>query len=724
MIETRRTFCRICYAACPLDVDIETGGPHEVVVAARGVPSDPLFEGYTCIKGRQVPAHHHSPERLRTPLRTQPDGTFVPVSSRDALDDIAARIRSIIDAHGPRAIATYTGTGAFQNALSLPAAVAFHAGIGSPSLYTSVTIDQPAHVTSRLRLGSWEAGWNNFTDADVSLAIGYNPLVSSYAPVGGLQGTNPVVTLRRAKARGMKLIVVDPRRSELAAFADIWLPVRPGEDTTLVAGLIRVILDERLHDVEFCDRWIGQLDELRHAVDPFTPDVVAARCDVAADDVVAAARMFAAGPRGAAGTGTGPNMAPHSTLTEHLTLTLNVICGRVNRAGDRLESGYFTTPGDTRRAQVIAPSDPTPGTPHRVKGLRGLSGEMLSSCLPEEILEPGDGQVRALIVCGGNPVVAFPDQRLTIDALRALDLLVVVDHRMTASANLAHYVISARLQLERADLPAIMDRRFAAPYVNHTPAVLRPHGDVLSEWEVFAGIASRLGTTMPMAGGELPLDCDDDEVVLDHTFAAGRMPMAEIRQRRGTVVSERAIRVVEADADAHARFAVAPPDVVAELAEVLAEPTSAVTLAGFDPAQHPFRLVSRRLKHVLNSQGREVPGLARVGTTNFAYLHPDDLSQLGVAAGDLVEISSPSGTIVGVAEASDTVKRGVVSMSHSWGGAPDDDDVRRDGVPTNRLCTVESGYDRLNGMAVQSAIPVAVRRHDPAVAVPRLVALQ
>lgn len=712
MIETRRTFCRICYAACPLDVDVETGGEHEVVVAARGVPSDPLFQGYTCVKGRQVPDHHHSPERLRVALQRTADGDFVPVGSREALDRIAAQLRSILDAHGPRSVATYTGTGAYQNALSLPAAQAFHAGIDSPSLYTSVTIDQPAHVTSRLRLGSWEAGWHNFSDADVSLAIGYNPLVSSYAPVGGLQGTNPFVALRRAKARGMKLIVVDPRRSELATFADIWLPVRPGEDPSLIAGMIRVILSEQLHDRPFCERWVDQLDELRRGVEPFTPDEVARRCGVPADDLIAAARMFAAGPRGAAGTGTGPNMAPHSTLTEHLTLTLNAICGRVNRAGDRLESGYFTAPGDTRRAQVVAPSDPTPGTAHRVRGLRGLPGEMLASCLAEEILLPGDGQVRALIVCGGNPVVAFPDQRLTVEALRSLELLVVIDHRMTASARLAHYVLPARLQLERADLPAVMDRRFIAPYVNYTPAVLRPHGDVLSEWEVFAGLAARLGTRLPMAGGDLPLDGADDEVVLDHVFAKGRMAMDEIRRRRGTVVAERAISVVEADPDADARFAVAPPDVIDELAEVHAEPDAAVTVAGAELGRYPFRLISRRLKHVINSQGRELPGLARLGTTNFASMHPDDLADLGLVDGELVEITSPSGVIVGVAESSGTVGRGVIAMSHSWGGAPEDDDVRRHGVPTNRLCTVTTGFDRLNGMAVQSAIPVAVRRYE------------
>ena len=715
MIETRETFCRFCHAACPLHVDVEinsTGArTQEVVVAVRGIMEDPLFEGYTCIKGRQLADQHHAPDRLRNPLQRSDDGSFIEVTSKDALDDIAHRVQAIIAAHGPRAVATYTGTGAFQNSISMPVTQAFHSGIGSPSFYTSITIDQPAHLTSRLRMGAWEAGWQNFRDADVLLAIGYNPLVSSYAPAGGLQGTNPFVRLRRAKERGMKLIVIDPRRSELASFADLWLPVKPGEDPTLLAGLINVILQENLHDKDFCDRWVDQLDDLRSAVAPFNPEMVATRCEVEAADVLTAARMFAAGPRGTAGTGTGPNMAAHSTLMEHLALTLNAICGRVNREGDVLESGNFLYPGDTRRAQVIAPSDPAPGTPHRVRGLKGMPGEMLTNALAEEILEPGEGKVRCLFVCGGNPVVAFPDQLKTIAAMKDLELLVVIDHRMTPTAELAHYVIPPRLELERADVPTVMDRRFASAYVSYTPAVLQADGDLLSEWEVFAGLAERLGTRIPLPGGDLPLDGSaDDDMVLDYAFAKSRLPMSEIRAKRSTIHEELAIKVVAADPDASARFAVAPPDVVEEIAVVLSEKTGAEVINGFDATKFPFRLISRRLKHVLNSLGREIPGLARVGTTNAAYMNPLDMRDLSLSDGELVRITSPSGEVVGVAEGSDTIKRGVISMSHSWGGSITDEDVRLHGTPTNRLCTVDSGRDPINGMAIQSAIPIAVTK--------------
>ena len=715
MIETRETFCRFCHAACPLHVDVEinsTGArTQEVVVAVRGIMEDPLFEGYTCIKGRQLADQHHAPDRLRNPLQRSDDGSFVEVTSKNALDDIAHRVQAIIAAHGPRAVATYTGTGAFQNSISMPVTQAFHSGIGSPSFYTSITIDQPAHLTSRLRMGAWEAGWQNFRDADVLLAIGYNPLVSSYAPAGGLQGTNPFVRLRRAKERGMKLIVIDPRRSELASFADLWLPVKPGEDPTLLAGLINVILQENLHDKDFCDRWVDQLDDLRSAVAPFNPEMVATRCEVEAADVLTAARMFAAGPRGTAGTGTGPNMAAHSTLMEHLALTLNAICGRVNREGDVLESGNFLYPGDTRRAQVIAPSDPAPGTPHRVRGLKGMPGEMLTNALAEEILEPGEGKVRCLFVCGGNPVVAFPDQLKTIAAMKDLELLVVIDHRMTPTAELAHYVIPPRLELERADVPTVMDRRFASAYVSYTPAVLQADGDLLSEWEVFAGLAQRLGTPIPLPGGDLPLDGSaNDDMVLDYAFAKSRLAMSEIRAKRSTIHEELAIKVVAADPDASARFAVAPPDVVEEISVVLSEKTGAEVINGFDATKFPFRLISRRLKHVLNSLGREIPGLARVGTTNAAYMNPLDMRDLSLSDGELVRITSPSGEVVGVAEGSDTIKRGVISMSHSWGGSITDEDVRLHGTPTNRLCTVDSGRDPINGMAIQSAIPIAVTK--------------
>lgn len=705
-MQTTTTFCRVCHASCPLEVDVDNNR----VIAVRGVMDDPLFEGYTCIKGRQLPDQMSDPNRLRAPLRRRPDGTFEEVNSSEALDEIARELRRIIDTHGPRAVASYTGTGGYQNSVAVPSARAFHDGLGSTSFYTSVTIDQPAKGLAGFRLGGWEAGYNSFTDSDVHMAIGYNPMVSSYGPIGGLQGTNPFVVMRRRKAEGMRLIVVDPRRTELASFADIHLQIRPGRDATLLAGMIRIVLEEGLQDHEFCERWVSQLGELHAAVAGFTLDLVAERCELAPDDIVAATRMFGAGPRGTAGTGTGPNMAAHSSLSEHLVVVLNTILGRVNREGDLLENGMLLYPEAPHRAQATAPRDPAKGPPSRIRNLRGYRGEMPTATLAEEILTPGEGRIRALIVSGGNPAVAFPDHELTLRALDSLELLVVIDHRMTPTAEFADYVIAPTLSLERADVPHLMDRWFRAPYTNYTEPVVERDGDVLNEWEVFWELASRLGSELPYPGGspDMTVRPSTDEII-DRSYAGSRMPLDEVRANKRTVHMDKRLVAQPAEDGANAQFTPAPDDLMAELAEVLAETSS--MFAGTDVSAYPYRLVSRRLKHVLNSTGTELPALAKKGTTNPAYMNPLDVADLGLVDGDIIEISSPRAVLHGVVEGADDVKRGVISMAHSWGGRSlTDEKVRDIGSPTSRLVTVDVGHDPVTGMVVSSAIPVAVKK--------------
>lgn len=716
-IETRRSFCRVCHASCPIDVDVELADPTAPggrVVGVRGVPDDPLFGGYTCIKGRQLPEQMHHRGRLRGPLRRVGDGRLEPVSSGEAFDEIAVALRRIIDTHGPRAVASYTGTGGYQNSVAVPTARAWHQGMGSTSFYTSVTIDQPAKTTAAPRVGVWEAGYHGFANADVVLALGYNPMVSSYGPIGGLQGTDPFVVMRAAKKRGMKLIVVDPRRTELAGFADVYLPIRPGEDPTLLAGMINVVLGEGLIDQRFCDEWVSDISALRDHVAPFTPVYVASRCDIPVDDFLLATRMFAAGPRGTAGTGTGPNMAPRSSLSEHLTMVLNIILGRTNRPGERLDSGWFLYPDAPRRAQVLPSRPPTDGPPARFRGLRGYRGEMPTATLAEEILTPGDGQIRALIVSGGNPAVAWPDQELTLRALSSLELLVVIDHRLTATADHAHYVIAPKLSLERADVPHLMDRWFRAPYTNYTPVTIGTTDDVHNEWEVFWEVSRRLGYDIPLPGGPIPMDRKptDDEVI-DLAYADSRMPLAQVRANLGVVHPDFAFVVQPADDGATSTFTVAPDDLMGELGAFLAAAESQ-EIDGFPgvlAADYPFRLVSRRLKAILNSLGSELSALRHnTGTTNYAYIHPDDMTMLGLADDDLVEITSPRSTIVGVARAAPDVRRGVVSMAHSWGSGLTDEKVRDIGTTTSRLVSVSDGHDPVNGMVVQSAIPVRLMR--------------
>jgi len=711
-VETRRSFCRFCHAGCAIDVDVDVDANR--VVAVRGVLDDPMYEGYTCIKGRHLGDQHHHDARLYNSVK-KIDGSFVSISTSTAFDQIAQRLAGLIERHGPRTLATYCGTAAFQNAAGLPVAKAFHRAIGSPSFYTSVSIDQPAKYVAPMRHGSWQAGVQPFESSAVAMVIGCNTLVSAYSFPGGLPSFNPLVRLRRAKANGLRLIVIDPRYTELAQYADLFLQVRPGEDPTLLAGIIREILANDAIDREFVSQWVNGLAELARAVEPFTPDYVAHRAGVPADQVREAARVFATGPTGSVSTGTGPNMAPHSTLTEHLSLCLNTLCGRYVRAGEALlNPGGVLTASAPIRAQVNPPMPQAlhRGAPQRVRDLYIHHGEAPTSTLADEMLLEGEGQVRALLTIGGNPVVAWPDQRKTVEALRSLDLHVVIDAQISATAQLAHYVIASTLSLERPDLPTSIDPWFGEAYTNYTPAVIEPAPEMRQEWQLYTELAARLGVTLSLPGGDIaPGAAATADDILDLIYVRSKVPLSELREQHGgRMYPELATVAQPAEASAAARLELAPEGIERELADVFAEQTSAEVIAGFDATRHTFRLTSRRLKSVFNSSGRELPALRDKEGTNFAHMHPDDLVAIGVAGGDTVELASPRGAIRAIVKSAPDVRQGTVSMAHAWGGLPDtESDVAVFGSTTSMLVDTASGYDPFTGIPVMSAIPVQVR---------------
>jgi anaerobic selenocysteine-containing dehydrogenase len=716
-----RTFCRFCHAACPIEVqiDVDASGV-ERVGSVRGDKLDPIFGEYTCIKGRHLGDQHHHETRLRTSLKRRPDGTFEEIPTGQALDEIAVRLQSVIDTHGPRSVASYCGTATFQNAAAHPVIRAFHKAINSPSFYTSITIDQPAKLITPLRLGTWAAGPPRWSKADVSLVVGANMTVSMFAQPGGPTFINPMAALKAAKARGLQLIVIDPRRTETAALADIHLQVRPGEDPTLLAGMMRVMFDEGLADWEFVQRWAAGVDELRAAVDAFDLDYVAQRSGVPADQIVAAARMFGGVKHGNAMCGTGPNMAPHGSLMEFLVQAMNVIGGRYPREGEEVQcpSGILSLNEKPRvpKAQVNAPRPEmlTAGPEARVRGLRTILGQAPTAALADEILAPGEGRIRALFTVGGNPVLAWPDQMKVVQALTTLELHVALDVQLSATAKLADYVIPSILSLERPDVPTNVDRWFEDPYVMFTSAVISPGPELVDEAGLFIEIARRMDLRLELPGGVLePTEHVDAESLLERCYPHVRVPWNELRSSvGGSLKPELTMTVLPADPDATGRFQLAPEGIVDELDAVRASVTSYDELEGYDPEVHRYRLASRRLKGVFNSSGREIEKLRAKERTSYAHIHPDDMKELGVADGQLVDITSPKSSLRTVAKAAPDVRRGTVSMAHSWGDLPGETGPIADpftaGDTTGRLSDCASAYDPITGLPVMSAIPVAV----------------
>jgi anaerobic selenocysteine-containing dehydrogenase len=716
--ETHTTICRFCHAYCGIEVDVEANR----VLAVRGDRAHAVSQGFTCEKGRQLPAQHHDPGRLRATVRRRPDGGFEAIPSEQAMDEVAAQLQEIIAEHGPRSVALYNGTKSWAN-VSFALGLSWLNGIGSPSFYSTVTVDQPAKTMAGALHGHWQGGFHRIEDSDVVLFVGTNPLQSFLVEGVKLPCPNALTYLRQYVQRGLDVIVIDPRRTETAHHAAIHLAVKPGEDPTLLAGMVRLIIDEELFDRAFVAENAERLEHLRAAVEPFTLEYVERRAGVAAADVAAAARRFARGPRGAAVAGTGPNMAPHPLATEMLVCALNTLCGRYGRAGDAVNhAGVLGTAYEPREGALPPREFWGYLEQPRVRGLRTLNWEQPSAALCDEILTPGDGQVRALICNGGNPAVAFPDQEKVVRALRSLDLLVCLDVHLGPTPQLADYVFGCKLSLEKPDYTRHLEWYFPVPFAQYTPAILEAEGDVIDEWELFWGLAHRM--RVPLALGRAPLgppvadprpvDIDvkpTTDELMELEAADARIPLSEVKRYPSGHVFEAARKTVGPRRPEAARFDFAPQLFLSDLAEVAREPV--VDGGGYHPGEHyTHRLASRRLRQAFNSTGVHLAGLNRRGPGNPAYLSPADMAAAGLADGDLVEIISEHGSVVGVARTDDGLAPGVVSMAHAWGALPGEGDIAahpETGACTNRLVANDRDFEPLVGQCRQSGIPVNLR---------------
>jgi len=702
-----RSFCRTCIAGCGVILEIDDAGR---IAAMRGDREHPISEGYVCFKGLQAASSHHGPTRLLHPLRRPPDGAAQPIAPAQALDEIAATLQAILKRDGPQAIGLFRGTAAFHTTTAFAMHGGFLEALGSTQLFTTLTIDQSAKMVAAGRLGSWHAGKEHIDNLDIALIIGCNPLISHSA--GGLLLSAPIKRLRAARARGMKLIVIDPRRTETAQHADLFIQPLPGEDASIAAGLLRLILSEGWHDQAFCERYVTGLDALRAAIEPFTPTYVAARAGIRAEDLLRAARLFSLESRhGTVVTGTGPNMSAHSNLAEHLAQCIDVVCGHFKRPGDRMPNPDLLMPKTEWYAEVVPASRPWEATPpSRIRGVGQLFGERLTGTLAEEILTPGPGQIKALIVDGANIANSVPDKPRMLEALRALELLVVIDPHLTATASLAHYVLPTTLQYERPDIPITLGfPLYLDAWTQYTPAIVAPPAgaEVLDDWRIFWELGRRLGLRLSYAGVALDMERPPgSEELLALSMRHATLSLAELqRQPNGIAVgtAEPSI-VLPARPGAVGRFTVAPPDVLQEIAAVLGDGD------GDESSGFEFRLSVRRSRDLNGSMGHQTPTVRQRNPYNPLYMNPEDLVRLNLSPGDWVEVEAETGRLIAIAAADPALRTGVVSMSHNWGHLEGGEaDYLLNGASTNFLTRTDAVVEAINAMPRMSGVPVNVR---------------
>ncbi|MCK9932023.1 molybdopterin-dependent oxidoreductase [Frankia sp. Mgl5] len=492
--------CPLCEATCGLELRITDGR----VTAARGDAEHVFSRGYLCAKGASLPQLLGDPDRLRRPLlRDRATGEHREVDWDEAFAAVHAGLRRVVSAHGPAVVAAYLGN---PNAHSMAGAQhrpAFTQALRTRALFSASTVDQmPMHVACGLVFGHPSLiPVPDLDRTDHLLMLGANPAVSN-----GSLCTAPDFPGRLAgiRARGGRVVVVDPRRTRTAALADEHLPIRPGTDALWLFAIVNVLATEGLVRLGPLAAHLSGADSVAELAAPFTPERVAASCGIPAETTRRTARELAAAPRAAVYGRMGTTTVEFGTLTSWLTIALNAITGNLDVPG-----GAMFGRGAHGRADRVPGGRGggrgwRTGRWHtRVRGLPEVMGELPAAALAEEMDTPGDGRLRALFTIAGNPALSTPDSARLAAALARLDFMVSVDPYLNETSRHADVVLPpadpARVGHYDFALGALAVRTVAT----YSPPALPPYPGGMAEHDILARL-----TLIALALADEPADAD------------------------------------------------------------------------------------------------------------------------------------------------------------------------------------------------------------------------
>ncbi len=716
--------CPLCEASCGLLVTVSDEG---TVVDIRGDPDDVLSQGFICPKGVAVKSLPADPDRLRTPM-VRWGGTLREATWGEALAEIERRLPAVRAAHGPDAVALFSGVAAGHALGPLLYTEALIAALGTRSVFSAASLNtRPKQVVAGLLYG------NPFTvpvpDIDRTgflVMIGANPIVSNG---GMLTAPDLRARLRALRRRGGRFVVVDPRRSESAEGADEHLRIRPGTDALLLLAMINVLVTENLIDLGELGAFVDGVPAVAALAAGITPERVARRTEVDAGSIRRITRELAAAAAGVVYGRIGASTTSFATVTNWLIDVLNVLTGNLDRPGGVLfpQPGHAGLPNCPRRG--VRPEPFTLDGPRtRVRGLPIVCGEMPAAALAEEIDTPGPGQIRALIVIGGNPARSVPNSHRLRAALGSLELMVSLDTYLNETSALADVVLPVPSILERSHYDLLLYNYACQNVANYSPPVLDLPVGMYPEWESIArltliaasgsaeGVADfddRLAAAMAAREGvpidEVPTDLRGPERLLDILLRAGEYGLSlEHLQKspHGLDLGEWEPRLPEALLTADGRIHLAP-------AELLTEGQRVRELLDA-PAGEGLLMIGRRHLRSKNSWLHNLPAMIAGARRCTLQVNEEDAYRLGLRNGGRALVTSAAGRVVASVEITDEVQPGVVSLPHGWGHDEPQARMRvaaeRPGVNAN-LLTDDAEVDPLTGNAVFNAVRVTVVAH-------------
>ncbi|MFG6412963.1 molybdopterin-dependent oxidoreductase [Roseateles sp. DC23W] len=735
MSDSHYRICPLCEACCGLEV--KTEGTR--VIAIRGATNDVFSRGYLCPKGVSLKDLHEDPDRLRTPLIKR-GGVFVEASWDEAFAEIERRLLPLRAQHGADAVGLSIGNPAAHKVSLLAYTPRLVRSLGTRNVFSASTLDQmPKQLSAGLMFGHWlSIPLPDIERCDYLLMLGANPMVSngSLWTVPDYRGK-----AKAMRARGGRIVVVDPRRSETAASADEHLPVRPGGDALLLAGIAHTMFDEGLVKLGRLADHINGVDEARAALLPFAPEVTAAGCGVPAATQRRLARELTAAPRAAVYGRIGTCTTRFGTVNSWLVDLINVLTGNLDREGGAMFAKAAAFAANTQGRPGSGKGVTTGRRHSRVSGAPEVFGELPITVLAEEITTPDSpdqqGQVRALITIASNPVLSAPNGPRLAQALAGLDFMLSLDIYVNETTRHADVILPGLSPLEDLHFdvafPQLSYRnhaRFSGPVFDAAPgtpqewqtilrlcALLEGRGlgvdvqqlddeAIASDVRRFAGdnAPAVLAALQPWRGPERLIDLQLRVGPYGDQF--GRQPdglkFAQVKAAStvdggGIDLGALTPRIPELLRTPSGRIELAPPAILADLAQVKADPAPA------------FSLIGRRDTRSGNSWMHNLPVLAKGPERCTLLVHPADADRLGLA--EFAKVKSAVGELVARVERSADMSPGVVSLPHGWGHDLDGVQLavarERPGVNMNALLD-DAARDPLSGNAVLSGIAVEI----------------
>lgn len=657
------TFCRNCEAFCGLEVDVKDGTAVKILPDRQ----NPSSRGHACVKGTAALGFVYDEDRLSHPLRrVGGPGEFEPVSWDDAMDDIAQRLAAIMREDGPDAVANYIGNpSAFNTGLQV-AVVPFLNHFGVWKKFSSNTQDATARLAASFLLygTAYRLPIPDLPRCDVLFVFGANPLASH----GSILTAPRISEDLDAIAKRGRVVAFDPRRTETAARYE-HVRLTPDTDAWLLMGMINAIFDAGAHDEDLLLSMTSGLAEFRRAIADVTPDVAERHCGVDAAQIRDLALAFAAAPRAAAYGRVGLCRGRHASLVNVLLDALNIVAGKFG-----VEGGWvFGDP--TIDMAMTRPSFVGP-RPTRFGPRPSVAGVLQFSQLAEEILVPGEGRVRALFMQSGNMLLSAPGVHKMTDAVGKLDLFVSSDLYMNETNRHASYILPGNSFLERRDIPLGGLSFMVRPAIQYAEPVIPNFGESRNESIIYTELAARLHDLLTADPG-------------NSNYAAAAAPIfdadAGIEQMLQitptTVETEDGPRVITLDLlKAHPRgimvaenlrctnslSKVAHADGRIHLWGEVLETEFARLRDARPPVAGGLRLFGLRRYQTMNSWMHNVDRLVRTQKP-VLMMNPHDATSRGIEDGDLVELSSPIGTVCVPAKVTEDVVAGSVCYPHGFG---------------------------------------------------------